>query len=112
MNTSQDHDRRSIRLEGYDYSLAGAYFVTICVQHQECQFGDIANEMMRLNDAGRMVEKWWAELPNKFPPVQLDKHVVMPNHFHGILIIVGAYLGGSAHTQVRPYRKSCNGSRP
>lgn len=52
------HHRRSIRLRGYDYAQAGAYFITVCVQDRRCLFGDVVNEDMRLNDAGRMVEKW------------------------------------------------------
>jgi len=47
---------------------------------------------MRLNDAGRMVGKWWAELNHKFPNVRTDEYIIMPNHFHGIIIIVGADL--------------------
>jgi len=45
---------------------------------------------MILNEAGRMVEKWWAKLRNKFPSVETDEYIVMPNHFHGIIVIVGA----------------------
>src|SRR2546426_9828579 len=85
-----EHSRRPIRLQGYDYSQGGAYFVTICVQNRECLLGDIVDDEMRLNDAGRMVERWWAELGNKFPSVETDEYVVMPNHFHGIIVIVGA----------------------
>ena len=97
--------RRSIRLRDHDYSQVGAYFVTICVQHRECLFGDIVDDEMRLNDAGRMVERWWVELGNKFPSVETDEYVVMPNHFHGIVIIVGADLcvrPDSADLCVRP----------
>jgi REP element-mobilizing transposase RayT len=47
---------------------------------------------MRLSDAGRMIERWWYELMNKFPELETDEHIVMPNHFHGIVIIVGADL--------------------
>jgi REP-associated tyrosine transposase len=84
----EKHHRRSIRLRGYDYSAPGKYFVTICVQHRECLYGEVINGEMKLNDAGRMVEKWWRELANKFPLVDLDEHVTMPNHFHGIIVIV------------------------
>ncbi len=84
----QKHNRRSIRLRGYDYSLPGKYFVTICVQQRRCLFGEIINGEMNLNDAGRMVEKWWQELARKFPLVDLDEHITMPNHFHGIIEIV------------------------
>ncbi len=87
-----ERHRRSIRLRDHDYSQVGAYFVTICVQHRECLFGDIVDDEMRLNDAGRMVERWWGELGNKFPSVEPAEYVVMPNHFHGIIVIVGADL--------------------
>jgi REP element-mobilizing transposase RayT len=50
---SDRHHRRSIRLKGYDYSAAGAYFVTVCSQNRECLFGDVVDGKMRLNDAGK-----------------------------------------------------------
>ena len=81
------HHRRSIRLKGYDYSQNGAYFVTICVQNRECLFGKIRNGNMVLNDAGKMIEKYWREIPEHYPNVILDAFVIMPNHMHGILII-------------------------
>ncbi len=89
---SQRKKRRTIRLRGYDYSQAGAYFVTICTQNRECFFGDIVNGEMRLNDAGEMVEKWYRELENKFPDIRCDQYIVMPNHFHGVIVNVGADL--------------------
>jgi len=76
---------------------------------------------MRLNDAGRMIEQWWFELNRKFPTVETDEFVVMPNHCHGIVVIpVGADLRVAldrkahappikAHTQVRPYQRLSNG---
>jgi putative transposase len=86
------HHRRSIRLGEYDYSANGAYFVTICVQGRECLFGVIAGGEMRLNDAGQMVKEVWKGLPGRFPTMVLDEFVVMPNHVHGIICIVGAPL--------------------
>jgi len=86
------HHRRSIRLKGFDYSSGGAYFVTVCVQGRQCLFGDVVDGEMKLNDVGKMVEKWWLELANKFPSVETDEYAIMPNHFHGILTIVGADL--------------------
>jgi REP element-mobilizing transposase RayT len=80
------HHRRSIRLREYDYSSVGAYFVTVCANGRECLFGDIADDVMRVNDAGRMVYEWWLKLPERFPPVSLDEFVIMPNHFHGIIV--------------------------
>ncbi|MCQ2321310.1 MAG: hypothetical protein MJZ91_08290 [Bacteroidales bacterium] len=78
------HHRRSIRLKGYDYASAGLYFVTICVQNREMMFGEINNGNMILNDAGRMVERWYYETENKFPDIVCLEMVVMPNHFHCI----------------------------
>lgn len=86
----EKHHRRSVRLRGYDYSQAGAYFVTICTPDRDCLFGDVADGVMRLNDAGRVVERCWHEIPIHFPHVELDEFVIMPNHVHGVIVIVGA----------------------
>ena len=89
------HHRRSIRLQGYDYSQPGGYFVTLVTQEHASLFGTIRNEEMILNAAGETVVKWWQELPNKFTLVSLGTFVVMPNHLHGIILIeetVGADL--------------------
>jgi REP element-mobilizing transposase RayT len=83
-------NRRSIRLRGYDYSKVGAYFVTICAQNRTCLFGEIVDGGMRLNDAGQMVQLVWNEMPAFYPGVETDEFVVMPNHIHGIIILVGA----------------------
>lgn len=88
------HHRRSIRLRGYDYRQPGAYFLTICTQDRDCVFGEVANREITLSDAGQMVETIWRELPQNYPGVQVDAFVVMPNHVHGIIILVGA--GASA----------------
>ncbi len=84
------HYRRSIRLRGYDYSQTGAYFVTICTQNRECLFEEIVDGEMALGDAGRMVEKWYCALENKFSDICCDEYIVMPNHFHCIVVNVGA----------------------
>ena len=86
-------------MKGYDYARSGAYFTTICTQNRACLFGEIINGEMRLNDAGRMIEKWWNELNRKFPNAKTDELVVMPNHMHGIIMItVGADLRVCPHT--------------
>lgn len=85
--TDHERHRRSIRLHGYDYSENGAYFVTICTRNREHLFGEIKNGEMRLNDAGNMIDRWWHELGNRFPDIELDAFVVMPNHIHGIIVI-------------------------
>ena len=84
------HHRRSIRLKGYDYSQSGLYFITICVQNRECLFGKIINKEMILNEPGTMVENEWLKLRIRFPNIVLHEYIVMPNHFHAIL--VGATL--------------------
>ncbi|MBN2673228.1 MAG: transposase [Deltaproteobacteria bacterium] len=91
------HHRRSIRLTGYNYAAVGAYFVTICTQHRECFFGEIANREMILNDSGRMVFKCWQWLEEQFNFVQLDQFVIMPNHFHGII-----HLNCTGESCIRP----------
>ena len=77
-----------MRLRDFDYSQAGAYFVTICTHGRACRFGDVVDGDMRLNEAGRIVEQFWSAIPSHFPDVILDAFVVMPNHVHGIVAIV------------------------
>jgi putative transposase len=86
------HHRKSIRLKGYDYSQAGMYFITICVHNRACLYGNIKNGEMLLNDAGQMVENEWLKLLQRFPNIQLHEYVVMPNHFHAIMEMVGSTL--------------------
>ena len=90
--------RKSIRLPGYDYSRAGAYFVSICTKEQKCLFGEIVNQEMVLNDAGQMVTNVWHELPQRFSNIELIEYVIMPTHIHGILGIVGVPLVGTRKT--------------
>lgn len=89
------HHRRSIRLRGYDYSQAGAYFITICEVNRECIFGDVIDGEMRPNQFGEIVLKWWNDLPKYYSPVELDEFVVMPNHMHGIIVITDVGAGSS-----------------
>lgn len=91
------HHRRSIRLQGYDYSRPGAYFITICTQNRECLFGNIivgatprGCPEMALNHAGNMVQTVWNEIPIHYTGTEIDEFIVMPNHIHGIIVIVGA----------------------
>lgn len=94
------HHRRSIRLKEYDYSQAGLYFVTICTQNREELFGSIENNKMILNDAGEMVDRIYNELIN-YHNMIIDKYVIMPNHFHGIIgIHVGAESISAQHNRM------------
>ncbi len=104
----QKHHRRSIRLPGYDYSQSGAYFVTICTRNASDEKGigvalaatpDLDNEFhnndftstpttaFELTEIGRIVEHNWLDLNNRFSTIDLDEYIIMPNHFHGIVII-------------------------
>jgi len=79
--------RRSIRLPGYDYSGAGAYYVTICVHRKECLLGEVVSGVMHLNHLGRIADRHWVSLSVRFPSIALDRHCVMPNHLHGTLLL-------------------------
>lgn len=80
--------RRSIRMKGYDYSLAGAYFVTMVTFQRACVFGDIVDGEMRLNHFGLIVTQTWEWLSKQYPYIEVDRYIMMPNHFHGILHII------------------------
>ena len=81
------HHRRSIRLKGYDYSQAGAYFVTICTNDGQNHLGDVVDGAMIPSDAGLMVLEVWDEVMERFPNVEADILRLMPNHIHFILFI-------------------------
>jgi putative transposase len=79
------HHRRSYRLQQYDYSRAGLYFITICTQARKCLFGIIKDGKMILNDAGKIANECWLKIPEHFPNAVLHEYIVMPNHVHGII---------------------------
>jgi REP element-mobilizing transposase RayT len=78
-NNANKPERRPLRLKGYDYSQAGAYFVTICTRARMPFFED---ETIRT-----IVERCWLEIPDHHPMVQLDEWVIMPNHLHAIVVL-------------------------
>ena len=80
---------RSLRLPNFDYASAGAYFVTITVNERAALLGSLNEAIggVELSDAGKMVERWWLKLPQKFQFVTLDAHAVMPDHMHGIVLL-------------------------
>ena len=98
------HRRRSLRLKGYDYTQVGAYFVTIVTQGRLCLFGEIVGKEMRLNEAGEMVCGFWEALPQRFPGIEMDMFVVMPNHLHGIVVIKNWATTRVAPTNQNPDR--------
>ncbi|XBO46100.1 transposase [Pedobacter sp. KACC 23697] len=91
------HHRRSIRLKGYDYSKAGAYFITICCEDRIHRFGKVSGDEMILNQSGTMAYNEWINLAERFPNFELNVFQIMPNHMHGIIVLsdrttVGATL--------------------
>lgn len=85
--TPNKHHRRSIRLPGYDYSQSGAYFVTICVNQRQCLFGDVVDGQMQLNQYGEIVADTYQWLCQHYSHLHTDEWIIMPNHFHAIMII-------------------------
>jgi REP element-mobilizing transposase RayT len=83
------HHRHSVRLKGYDYSQQGAYFVTVCTQHKECIFGAIKDNVIHLNECGKIVEKELLITEQVRNYAEIDEYVIMPNHVHIILILNG-----------------------
>ena len=109
----QIHHRRSIRLEGYDYSQEGMYFITICTLNKNCIFGNIINDEMQLNETGTIAYNEWLQTPVIRKSIDLDVFVLMPNHIHGIIIIrsgvcnEGVYKEGVCNTPLRIHYYGC-----
>jgi len=95
--------RCSIRLKDYDYAQAGAYFITICTYNKESIFGNVINGEMMSNEYGQVVEREWLKTTQIRTDMELDEFIVMPNHIHGIFVIiespVGAHSRAPSHTQ-------------
>jgi putative transposase len=111
MDSPQKCHRRSIRLAGYDYRIAGAYFVTLCTQNRKCLLGNVANGEMTLNDSGHMIHRVWNELPHYYPGVDIDTFQIMPNHVHGIIILVGEPAGVGQPRGVAPTKRPSPGNK-
>lgn len=79
--------RKSIRHPTHDYSSPSVYFVTICVDYYLEYFGLIKNNTVDLTIYGSIIQKQWLWLAKQYPYVSLDEYIVMPNHFHGIIIV-------------------------
>jgi len=108
--------RRSIRLRNYDHSAGGCYFVTIDVQDKLNVFwdencilqkgGHIGPPVHKINKIGKMIEFWWNEISNHFKNIEIDEYIIIPDHFHGILIINQFIVG--ADRCVRPMETKNN----
>lgn len=79
----------SARLQNWDYGLNAAYFVTICTQGREHYFGDVVDGEMQLSAIGEIAETEWLKTFDLRPDMNLilGEYIIMPNHFHAIIII-------------------------
>ena len=97
MDTPPLPGRKTIRLQNYDYSQNGAYFVTICTAHKRPLFGVVRRGdpcgrppvpvYAELSEIGRIVESYLTEIPSHYPDVHLASYVIMPDHIHMILVL-------------------------
>lgn len=81
--------RKRMRLKGFDYSSQNFYFVTICVLNKQKIFGKIESGNVILNKKGEIVKECFINITEHFTNVELDEFIIMPNHFHAIIIITG-----------------------
>ncbi len=112
--------RKPLRMQGWDFTSPGWYFLTICTKNMHAAFGTVVNGRMVLNAAGAAAEQSWRDIPEHFPRAVVDEHVVMPNHVHGLLHLTpddwefhghtarreafGKPIAGSVPTIVRSYK--------
>lgn len=111
---SDIHKRHSIRINNYDYSSVGAYFITICAENRDNLFGRIENNKLILNKFGNIVENEWIKTSEIRKNVEIDDFIVMPNHFHGIIIISGINQGVSQYAPTKMHdtvNKLCSPSQ-
>jgi len=97
--------RKRIRLDNYDYSSAGAYFITICTQNRKCVLSCIVGRGLApaeslLTEHGKIAERQLLSLEERYPFVSIDQYVVMPNHIHFILLLDGGTAGASPRPTV------------
>jgi len=103
--------RKDTRLPDYDYTSPGAYFITVCTQSEECLFGKIVKDSVVLSKYGQIVIEEWRKTAQMRPFVELDEHIVMPDHFHGIIIFKDMGTARRAPTAER-FSKPATGSLP
>ena len=97
------HNRKSIRLKGYDYTQLGYYYVTICVQNRECLLGSVKDSLVELNKFGKIVDQKWNNIPKHFSNTTLDEYIIMPNHIHGI---IGIFEGAKHFSKTNNFHLS------
>ena len=94
--------RKRLRMEDFDYSTPGVYFVTLCTRERYPWFGNIVDTRMQLNSYGTIVYNTWQNLPDYFPGLTLDAFIVMPDHLHGIFILTEKTCYSQSTRQLHP----------
>jgi hypothetical protein len=80
----EERHRKNLRLPHYDYSASGEYFVTVCTLGRVCCLGDMEGDEVCLSPKGKLISEILGLLPLKYPGVQMEEWVVMPNHWHAV----------------------------
>ncbi len=96
------HNRHSIRLQNYDYSSEGAYFLTICTYQRRQIFGKIENGIMHLNQFGQIVRDEWEKSAIIRSEIKLGEYIIMPNHMHAIVFITPPRRGVRPNAPTMP----------
>lgn len=106
------HHRRSIRLKEFDYSEAGAYFVTINTHQKQQSLATFHDGELTLSDFGEIISDCWHEIPSHFTNVKLDAFIVMPDHVHGILTIGDEGVSTKRATHESPVQNGTHAAGP
>ena len=94
--------RRFIRLKDYDYCQPGAYFVTTVTRDRACVLGEVVDGAMKLNEYGRIIQAVWDDLPKHYTGIECDAFIVMPNHIHGIIVLIDVSVQGAKNFSPLP----------
>lgn len=105
----EEATRKSLRLQGYDYSQAGAYFITICTDKKACLLGSVVGAncvrpYVALSNIGQCVALEIQHMSHIYPFLSVEHAVVMPNHVHLLLQIATDEDG---RTQFAPTVSRC-----
>lgn len=108
------HHRKSIRLKGFDYCQAGWYYITLVTNNRQSIFGEVHDGVMVLNTFGKIVQNEWLKTAQIRENITLDEYIIMPNHLHGIIHIIGKSdsKGTTRCTPTEQYVKPVPGSIP
>lgn len=102
-----------LRMQGRDFTSPGWYFLTISTKNMRTEFGTVVNGKMILNEAGKVADRFWQEIPQHFARAVVDEHVVMPNHVHGLLQLTADDWHFEGHTaRLEAFGKPVAGSVP